>query len=60
VHSPTWRSVETISWERMEQLQVDRLSDCVANVQKQVGSYRKPPNWDSTKRYQNTAKPISI
>ena len=40
MHSPTWESVETISRERMEQLQVDRLSDCVANVKKQVGFYR--------------------
>ena len=40
MHSPTWESVEIISRESMEQLQVDRLRDCVANVKKQVGFYR--------------------
>jgi len=40
LHSPTWESVEIISREKMEQLQVDRLRDCVANVKKQVGFYR--------------------
>ena len=39
MHSPPWEAVETISRERMEQLQVERLQSCLANVKEQVAFY---------------------
>jgi len=39
VHSPPWEAVETISREGMEQLQVERLQSCLANVKEQVAFY---------------------
>ena len=40
MYQPTWEAVETISRERMEQLQVERLQSCLANVKEQVSFYR--------------------
>ena len=39
MHSPPWEAVETISREGMEQLQVERLQSCLANVKEQVAFY---------------------
>ena len=39
MHSPPWEAVETISREGMEQLQVERLRSCLANVKEQVAFY---------------------
>ncbi len=40
MHSPTWEAVETISRERMEQLQLGRLQACISTVKEQVPFYR--------------------
>ena len=39
MHSPPWEAVETISREGMEQLQVERLQSCLANVKEKVTFY---------------------
>ena len=39
MYSPPWEAVETISRDGMEQLQVERLQSCLANVKEKVTFY---------------------
>ena len=53
MYQPTWEAVETISRERMEQLQVERLQSCLANVKEQVSFYRDQLAGTDTKGVQS-------